>query len=246
MIPDNQFNKMVQVLQDINSQPEQLKRMPNEQRTALMVALNSLENGTKELTSVINILERLGRGKIPKSSVLGKIQKTVLNRFDRVTSAELTQALKKTEQEVLLKQGKALLDAGSDDARAFALLEKAKERGAHGAFAFLGQLFEEHRVPEAALQKYLDQGVHRVQFWSNEANRKRFKVDEHRELARDLYGEGAAKGDPIAQRKLAESNLALFKLNQKPQFKATAISWLKKSAKQGDVEAKLLLRNLGG
>lgn len=250
MIPESQFTKVTEILHEINTKPEQLKRIPEAQRAVLMAALASLEglSESRDVKSVIEILENYRKGDIPKSSAITKIQKGLQNRLGRVSSAQLGQAAKQAEQMVWLKQGEAHLTAGSD-VEAFETLEKAKDKGAHRAYALLGQLFQEKRVPDDQLQKYLNRGISNVTYWSSEKNRKRFNVDDHQELARDFYGEGAAKGDPVAQRKLAESNLVRYEELKKqnkdrPHWKATAISWLKKSAKQGDAEAKLLLSKL--
>ena len=247
MIPANQFNQITQALHDINAQPAQLKRMPEGHRKILLTALTNLENlySERDVKDIVQILKSLGWGEVPQTSKLEKIQKAILNRFNRVGSAKLIKTLKKAEQDVWFNQGRALFETKKDDAKAFGTLEKAIEMGDHRAYALLGQLFEEQRVPQEALQKYLDRGVHNTHFWSIAQNRKKYNMDEHRELARDFYGKGAAKGDSVAQRKLAESNLADYQINKKPHFKAAAISWLKKSAKQGDAEAKLLLHTLG-
>lgn len=261
MISESKFQQVTQFLNEINSKPEHLKRLPEIPRTMLMSALKNLENGSerdineRDINNVIDILGSLKKenSEVSKSSTLTKVQKFIQNSMGRVSSAKLSQALKTAEPQVWLRQGEALLKE-ERYAEAFDVLVMAKDKGSVQAYALLGQLFEEGRIDEEQMHEFMSKsgnlGVHWLQQEQIQERMKEMnphhdpQAELSRTIARDLYGEGSHRKDPIAQRKLAQSNLALFLENQKPQFKKAALALLEKAAKQGDVEAKLLLLKL--
>lgn len=253
MIPDTLFNQAATVLQEINKHPEHLKKISDPLRLVVLEAITNLQQfdgkQAKSIEASLGILKECQVGDIPKSSFVTRIQKAIQNRSSRVSSAQLSKALKQCEQELWFKQGEELFKKGNND-EAFTKLENAAKKGSARALTLLGDMFEQKKVPEERRTVYLTTfGVHGLEYLARKGQLERFKdfIDADHELARDFYGKGAHKGDPIAMRKIAQDNIAIFEKSVKdkrpqPHYKKSAVAWLKKAAKLGDVESAQLLR----
>jgi len=252
MVPDRLFNQAAQILQEINNHPEHLKKISDPLRPVVLIALTNLQSyeshSEKTIQESLRILNDCRNGEIPKSSFVKRIQKAFQNRSNnRVTSTQLARALKQCEQELWFRQGEELFKKGNTD-EAFTKLDNAAKKGSARAHTLLGQMFEQKQVSEDRRTVYLNTfGLHGPYF-SKESVRKRHKsLDFDVELAREFYAKGADKGDPVAMRKIAERNLAIFDQSvkdkrPKQQFKKGALQWLKKAAKLGDAESAELLK----
>src|SRR6188768_2914598 len=152
MIPAAQFKQITAALKGFNDVPLDFKKIPEDKRAQLLVALETLKGFDKtptdnDINNIVIVLGLFKDGNIPKTSIATKIQKAIRNVFGRVSSSDLAKASHQAERDLWLKQGEAFFKLGNTvaDRKAYAALSKAVDLGSVRAKSVLGIMMLQNR-----------------------------------------------------------------------------------------------------
>lgn len=245
---DSNFDALSKALSHLHDHPEIVKKIPPEQRKPLMAALQALQRGYQEsikqtdIDNTLNILTAYSQNEVPKTSWIKGITKGIENKLlKRVASAKLLQQIRETEIDLFVNRGDRFYlryDEHKNVAEAFRAYKKAFDLGSTRAATRLALLLESNEFPRGELQPLLIQLK-----TSNPIIFKMEHLSAPEKVAYLLYEKAAIKGDPLAQRKLGElwakhPDQENHNIPGYSPYDKIALRWLKRAAKQGDVQAK--------
>jgi|GEM_PF-3378240 len=245
---DSNFDALSKALNNLHHNPEIVKKIPPEERKHLMTALHALQMGyqdriqQKDIDNTIKILKAYSENEVPKTSWIKGIKKGIENKLlNRVASAKLLQQIKETEIDLFFNRGDRFYlrdDQRKNVPEAFKAYKAAFDLGSTRAGTRLAHLIESNEFPKSELQPLLEQLK-----TSNPTIFNMNHLSKPQKATYLLYDKAAIKGDSLAQRKLGElwashPDQENYNLPGYSPYDKIALRWLKKAAKQGDVQAQ--------